>query len=93
MFIFVLVSIKLCIALLPLHVPLVLRHTMSRLPHPALSLRGISEPWEASTTPCSYQPPVTTEVQMGICSSSFQESVTGCYSDKQVGLLGTGTKH
>lgn len=44
-------------------------------------------------TPCSYQLPVTMEVQMGICSSSFQESVAGCYSDKQVGLLGIRTKH
>lgn len=92
-FIFVTASVKLCIVLFALHVPLALSHTMSRLPHPALSIRGISELWEAGMKPCSYQLPVTTMVQMGICSYSFQESVAGCYSDKQVGLLGKGTKH
>lgn len=93
MFVFVMASIRLCIALFTLHVPLTLCHTMSRQPHPALSLHDISELWEAGVTSCSYQLPVTTEVQMGTCSSSFQESVAGCYSDKQVGLLGKGTKH
>lgn len=86
-------SIKLCLALFTLHIPLTLCHTMSCLPDCALSLYGISELWEAGVTPCSYQPHVTTEVQMGICSSSFQESVTGYYSDKQAGLLGKGTKN
>jgi len=89
----VMASIKLRTALSTLHVPLALCHTASRLPHPALSLRGTSELGEAGTTPCSHQPPATTEVQVGICSSPFQESVTGCYSDKQVGLLGKRTKH
>lgn len=68
-------------------------HTLSCLPHPAPILRGIPELWGAGVILYSYQPPVTTEVQMGICSSSFQESVTGCYSDKQVGLLEKGTKN
>lgn len=89
MFSFVMVSIKPC----SLCSPPSLCHTLSCLPHPAPILRGISELWGAGVILCSYQPPVTTEVQMGVCSSSFQESVTGCYSDKQVGLLGKGTKN
>lgn len=87
------VSIKICLALFTLHVSLTLCHSMARLPHPVLSLRGTSELWQAGTTPCLYQLPVTMEAQMGICSPSFQESVAGCYSDKQVVLLGKGTKH
>lgn len=93
MFSFVMASTKQCLALFTLHIPLTLYHTLSCLPHPALSLHGISELWGAGVAPCWYQPPMTTQVQMGICSSSFQGSVTGCYSDKQVGLLGKGTKN
>lgn len=68
-------------------------HTTWYLPHPALSSWCTSAPKEAGTAPCLCRLPVTTEVQMGICSSSFQEFGAGCYSDKQVGLLGRGTKH